>query len=920
MEQLRCPGCMQLKTSRPVCERCGFDETKANAPHQLPLGTVLRDQYVVGRVLGQGGFGITYLGWDQHMGRPVAIKEYYPNHLVTRDTSHSLEVTGLENNHRQSFYTGRDRFLREAQALARFTQVPEIVRVYTCFEAHNTAYIIMEYLQGVDLRGFVRGHGGRLTPEMTLEVLKPVIHALSIVHKAGLVHRDISPDNIMMLSRTQAKLLDFGAVREVGDDADAERELSKSTESILKHGFAPMEQYQKRGSLGPWTDVYALCATIYYCLTGRIPPDAPARMLEDTHPQWDRIPGLTPHQVAVLEKGMAMRARDRIPSVDALYALLFGGARLPEEEPQDLPPTLPLDRGDGENTQPAKENRPANTPPVSPERPTKPRTRSLTVSLGILAVLCLIAGAFFYFFRSFDIPTPSLSHPVQTQPETTAPTALPTQATIAPTEAPTIPTTLPPETLPPVTQPEETIPTFPKAEPTWNYAPNTWVRNVMIGSYDPGTSSDYGTYSVFGSAYHRNQIASITFLDNVADAPNTAWDASKAQNRSVLAWVEPNGALFDLYIGAPGGINASANCAYLFAGFRNARTIDFGVSFHMTGASSLSHMFYQCESLEYLDVSGFDTSTVMYMDSVFDGCNSLKYLDVSGFNTEKVTNFSAMFSGCHSLKTLDVSGFDISQSIDTSMMFSGCSNVKVLDVSGFDTSRVANFSAMFNGCTSVKELDVGGFRTPCATNMAWMFSGCASVEVLDVGQFKTVSVLDMNGVFSGCSSLKTLDVSHFITRNALGMAYMFSDCSSLTKLNVKGLAGGMSTTLRGMFSGCSSLEYLDISTIRTESCTDMAYMFAGCSSLKELDVSQLLTSYVVTMEGMFENCSSLEVLDVTTFLTYNVYSMSRMFYGCNAQIIFNFNNFNTRKVMEFENFMNDKAIVNGKYWEELFRK
>ncbi|MEE1036677.1 MAG: BspA family leucine-rich repeat surface protein [Oscillospiraceae bacterium] len=892
MAQRRCYGCMNL-TEQPVCEHCGSSVYAQNASHQLPTGTVLRGQYLVGRVLGQGGFGITYLGWDLNLDNPIAIKEFYPNNYVTRDHGHTLQVTVLEGNKQELIRNSRARFLREAQALARFADVPQIVRVHSFFEENDTAYIIMEYVPGMDLKRYVAMQGGKLSVEETFTILRPIIQAVSTVHNAGMIHRDISPDNVRMISRSRAKLLDFGAVREM-EGFDADKELSRSTEAILKHGFAPMEQYQKRGSLGPWTDVYALCATAYYCLTGKTPPDAPARTMEDVHPDWRSIPGLTDYQIWVLEKGMAMKARDRISSVEELYRLLFTA---PQTIPQETPETvIQTDTATGTTGQGGTGKR--SFPWVA------------------AVLICAAAAAAALFLpRLLGNSGPVMKEPAATEaPVVTQPTEGP-KVTLPPpaTEAPTVPTTQP--TQPP-TEPESVK----VATPSWNYDPNAYIKNVLMPSYDPGTSDDYGTYSVFGSAYHRSEIASITFLDNIADAPDNCWDVSKAQNRTVLAWVEPNGELYDLYIGAAGGVNASACCSYLFAGYRNVKTIDFGVSFHMNGSPNLSFMFYQCENLEMVDTQFFDTSTVMYMESMFNGCSNLRKVDVSRFDTSKVSNFNAMFNGCYALTKLDVSGFDTSSCLDTSWMFSGCVNVEELDVSGFNTSRVTDMSGMFNSCSRVKVLDVSGFNTANVTNMNWMFNGCGSVEELDVSSFKTVHVLYMGRMFSGCKMLQTLDISNFNTKNVRSMSNMFSGCSGLTELNLDGVVSGMVTSMAGMFDGCSSLTELDISSLGTENVGDMSYMFNDCSSLKALDVSKLSTVWVTSMENMFCNCSSLEELDVSNFFTSNVTNMTRMFWNCDARITINLDKFKTRRVMEFQQFMNDGAIVNGKYWEELFRK
>ena len=320
MEEKRCYGCMKIKSGESVCEHCGYDESNGNEAHQLPAGTILKEQYLIGKVLGQGGFGITYLGWDMYLDIPVAIKEYFPSQTVMRDVSVSTEVVSYSGDAGVRFRNNKERFMREAKMLARFSQVPEIVQVRNFFLANNTAYIVMEYVDGITLKQVVKDHGGKLSKDMTFQLIKPIMEVLCKVHKAGLVHRDISPDNIMMLPNGKAKLLDFGAVRDVGG-ADVNSPLSQSTEAILKQGYAPIEQYQNRGSLGPWTDVYALCATIYYCLTGEVPTDAPGRLLEDEEISFEGL-GLSEQEMNALQNGMALRANDRVRSMDELLLLL----------------------------------------------------------------------------------------------------------------------------------------------------------------------------------------------------------------------------------------------------------------------------------------------------------------------------------------------------------------------------------------------------------------------------------------------------------------------------------------------------------------------------------------------------------------------------------------------------------------------
>lgn len=314
-----CFGCMQQKDESPICEHCGFDERQENLSHQLPIGTMLQNQYLVGRVLGQGGFGITYLGWDQNLSIPVAIKEYFPNGIVQRHTELSTKVTCANGDSIEVFSKHRDRFLKEARSLAQLSDIPEIVHILSYFIENDTAYIVMEYVDGITLKDYLNQLGHPMTESEVLSIMEPVLKALQKVHDHSLIHRDISPDNIMLPKNGGIKLIDFGTVRYVDDSGK-----SKSTETVLKGGFAPMEQYNTRGNLGTWSDVYALCATFHYLLTGRRPEEAPARL--DTGGKLELLrsrPDLSENFIQILEKGMEVRIADRIQTVKELYRFLY---------------------------------------------------------------------------------------------------------------------------------------------------------------------------------------------------------------------------------------------------------------------------------------------------------------------------------------------------------------------------------------------------------------------------------------------------------------------------------------------------------------------------------------------------------------------------------------------------------------------
>ena len=327
VDTLYCPYCMSPAAEGSPCPGCGLTAGSYRPkPHHLPPGTVLMGRYLVGRALGEGGFGITYLGRDLRLELRVAIKEYFPTAWVCRrpDTSPGVSVyTGAGPDYEK----GRSRFLFEARTMARMEKQPEIVGVRDFFEANGTAYIVMEYLDGTTFKELVRRRG-RIPARELLDMIEPVFSALSAMHAAGLIHRDISPDNLM-LERDSVRLLDFGCARESA--------LGEETVTItLKHGYAPIEQYQHKGQ-GPWTDVYALAATIYYCLTGRTPPQALDRLMDDELIPPRRLGAeLTEAQERALLRGMGIRQHRRWRSMEEFRSALYGGA-VPEPASIEAP-------------------------------------------------------------------------------------------------------------------------------------------------------------------------------------------------------------------------------------------------------------------------------------------------------------------------------------------------------------------------------------------------------------------------------------------------------------------------------------------------------------------------------------------------------------------------------------------------------
>ncbi len=388
-DQNRCMRCMGQKDSQQeTCPACGFSE-KDFVPekHHLQPHTILKGQYLVGCALGEGGFGITYIGWDMFLHIPVAIKEYFPSGVVIRDQGqHTVSVFAGKDE--ESFLQGRNSFFREAQKVAKFDNNVGVVSVKNCFLENGTAYIIMEYISGINLGAYAELHGGKLTFTETLKLLRTPILTLEELHRASTWHRDISPENLMLTKDGKVKLIDFGSAME----SDREK---KTRVLMIRAGYSPVEMYSSTGEDGPYSDVYSMAATIYKLITGVTPPPATDRLDNDplVPPSALGVKDISHAQEAALLKGMAVQVKSRYQTMEEFFDGLYG------------------------------KNAPAPAPSQHQKR--------LLIGIAALLVLIMVGVGVLLGRDSQSVPAGLAPTEAPTDVATEAPTAIPTEAPTA---------------------------------------------------------------------------------------------------------------------------------------------------------------------------------------------------------------------------------------------------------------------------------------------------------------------------------------------------------------------------------------------------------------------------------------------------------------------------------------------------------
>ena len=672
MEIRRCMKCMHaLAAGETVCPECGrpYGSVKAES-FALKPGTILDGKYLVGEILGQGGFGITYIGFDLLLEQKIAIKEYFPmsTGMVSRE-GRSTVVWSDAVMQKSGVEKGFDSFLKEARKMAKLRSIPSVVGVNSVFIQNETAYIVMDFIEGETLLKKLQREGP-MDYSTCVSLMTPIMQALSEVHKHGIIHRDISPDNIMVQNDGRLILLDLGAAKDL--DIQGKDGNMQSSQMVAKQGFSPVEQYGRDGKIGSWTDVYAMAATIYYCCTGVLPPSATDRMIEDT---LTCRPRLTEEEFDVLAFCMNVLPQNRPQNMDALLQIVTHPAgKTPPV--RDVPKTEPV-RPETRNLQPPKPD---------PGRPLpKWLIPGIAAAVAVIALIISVGSG-----GKKSTPASSVKAPAAQTVATDVYTMAATSFAVNDDNS---------------------------ATPFWGQ--ERYLRkNVKTLTFQSSL---------------RNAPSSAWDVSEAGDRSVLAWMDNGNLYVAADGAIAPNpdaSYLFQDFVNLKtidfGNCFVTSNVTDMFGMFTGCGSLtDLDLSgFDTSNVTNMYAMFRGCSSLTSLDLANFDTSKVTDMCFMFYSCGGLTSLDLANFDTSNVTDMSMMFSWCSNLTSLNLVNFDTSNVTDMSLMFGWCSSLSSLNLVNFDTSKVTDMSAMFSLCSNLTSLNLSNFDTSAVTEMDDILTGC----------------------------------------------------------------------------------------------------------------------------------------------------------------------------------------------------
>lgn len=565
-----CLHCMTiLSENTKFCPACGSKQDELpSQPGALPPRTILENRYIVGRVLGKGGFGITYLAYDTVLTSKIAIKELCPNNMVVRQENLSLSWCQEKMTEERAC----ELFLREAQKMARTNQLSNVVTVHNTFQANHTAYIVMEYIEGKTLKTYIKEKGALSVKEMQ-SLIFPVMDAVAKLHELGMIHRDIKPDNLMIKENGEIVILDMGSAK-IMDVMQQPMLETNMTIKTVSSGFSPLEQHSCSKDIGPWTDVYALSATIYYCLTKKRPEDANKRNYSEEYEHLEKPEMLSEYQWDVLQKGMALKIEDRFSSVEQLKNAFIKENDRSDDRTVVVPRQVSSKKTSSTSSEEQK---------VSSDKKKK-------------------------LFKKQRASSAQPQKSIKKQNKTDTHSKK-------------------------------------KRGIGWLFVPVAAI--VVICAMYPFINNHQKAAAMSKEAFldseKKYNIRRIVFQEEPEEVPEYARDISQKQNEAILSWEKDE----VLYVSSKATVVFPEDSSYLFNGFSDVESIDFGNKVDVSNVTNMEGMFLECYALEEIDVSSWDISNVTTTEYMFGYCENLSESKLQNMLTvPKSARTSDMFTGC----------------------------------------------------------------------------------------------------------------------------------------------------------------------------------------------------------------------------------------------------------------------------------
>lgn len=806
----RCLGCMnEFGKEFDICPHCGYvvGTEPENKSHLMP-GTQLAGRYTLGKTVGHGGFGITYIAWDEKIQKAVAIKEFFPNAFSTRSEGEA-QVSCYSRKSEEFLKEGIKKMLDEARRLSKFYRNENIVDIFDYFEENNTAYIVMEYLEGEDLKKYLAERGDRLSPEEAVNLILPVLNALEDMHKANMIHRDISPDNIYLCTNGKVKLLDFGSARLAVEDG------AKSLSVMVKKGYTPQEQYASRAKQGPWTDIYAVCATLYRAITGEVPTES----LERDYSPLKKFAEFGIEGYNELErivfKGLEPNSAERYQNVTVLAVELrqsISGDTVvyeahPAPEPKPVEVSAPIAKND-----------------VKANNQTAPKKNNIMRIIAVAAVVLIVLAGIVAAVKFMPDKKPKQDE------TTTAPST-----TIEQTE----PTTFSPESE----HDKETIALY----ESFLVSEDLRLTNPAIAAF---VEKDFSLLSEKDRDYFDaaelgiNNLESSTIEKEYHDIDNDgtkemflSLDLTGAKDniRVCLLDIDENGEIFEG--GSWNGLAPTVGSNHLTV-MKDKEGNHYFVAFASYGDYKTCEKFrYDGSSL----ISEFSMIMNNYLLELYAGNASCYKYDASNMTLHKAYYCGKEYPDYNECQTVDYQ-----EATKTwGELFGGSRVVGFCDNTRNALNTAVKLTASGTVNSRIKwELYESGY---------FMITGSGAIP--DYPNPNDVSESEAAPWYKYSYDVKVINVGEGITRIGYLNFYNFVNAETVF------LPESLNEIGYGSFAYCRSVEYLSI----PESVTLIEnYAFEGCENLNDIYLGEGIT---VISKGVFKDCSSLSSIHIPIGVT-----------------------------------------------------